>query len=75
MAKKTPELSVTAKAILDLISKSRNPLSLDEIKKAIPDANSSHLTALRNRGLVSAEKVEKEVTVTATREVNVYSKN
>jgi len=47
---------------------------LAEIKeKGFEKANSSHLTALKNRGLVSSEEIEKEVITVAKRKVNVYT--
>jgi len=43
------------------------------LKETVADLNSSHLTALRNRDLVSANEVEKEVVTVVKRKVNAYS--
>lgn len=73
MAKKRAELSDGAKQVLEILKNSETPLTLAEIKETMPSANSSHLTALRNRDLVGAESIEKEVVSVAKRTVNVYS--
>jgi len=72
-AKKVKELSDGAKSVLEVLENSDTPLTLAEIKEVFPSANSSHLTALRNRDMVTAEPTEKEVTTVAKRTVNVYS--
>jgi len=73
MAKKVAELSAKAKEVLEALTNSESALTLAEIKELVPNVNSSHLTALRNRELVSADKVEKEVITVAKRTVNTYS--
>jgi hypothetical protein len=72
MAKVKP-LSEGALKALEIL-KSEGSMTLAEMKeKGFDKVNSSHLTALKNRGLVSTESVEKEVTTIAKRTVNVYS--
>lgn len=66
-------LSEGAKEVLELLKNSDKALTLADIKETIPTANSSHLTALANRGLVSADKVEKEVATVTKRKVNIYT--
>ena len=73
MAKKVAELSAKAKEVLEVLTASETALTLAELKTLVADVNSSHLTALRNRGLVAADKVEKEVVTVAKRTVNTYS--
>ena len=73
MAKKRAELSAGAKEVFDALKASGASLTLAELKELVPSANSSHLTALRNRDMVSAESTEKEVVTVAKRTVNVYS--
>ena len=73
MAKKERPLSDTSKTILEFLKESDEALTLAEIKEKFPEANSAHLTALRNRDLVVAEQTEKEVTTIAKRKVNTYS--
>lgn len=71
--KKLAPLSPKAKEILSTL-KEKGSMTLQELKETgIEDINPSHLTALGNRGLVSAEKVEKEVQVVTKRKVNVYT--
>lgn len=72
MATKQP-LSPTATEVLEVLTKSDAPLTLEEVKEFVPNANPSHLTALRNRGLVSSEKVTKEVPTVVKRKVNEYT--
>lgn len=72
MAKLAP-LSETAQEILDFLTEQDEPMTLADIKEVFPNANSAHLTALRNRGLVDGEKVEKEVVTVSTRKVFVYN--
>ena len=70
---KTRELSAKAKEVLEVLRASEKALTLAELKEVVADLNSSHLTALRNRNLVSAEEVEKEVVTVVKRKVNSYS--
>ena len=73
MSKKVKELSDGAKEVLAVLNDSESPMTLAEIKETLPSANSSHLTALKNRGMVSSEPTEKLVTTVAKRTVNIYS--
>ena len=75
MAKKETPLSPKAVEILaDL--KANGASTLAEIKeRGIDGVNSSHLTALKNRGLVSSVEVEKEVVTVAKRKVLEYTAN
>jgi hypothetical protein len=70
---KVAPLSEGAIAVFNAMKEAGRPLTLDEVKGMGIEANPSHFTALKNRGLVSAEKVEKIVVVEAKREVNVYT--
>lgn len=70
---KQKALSEGALKALEIL-KNEGAMTLAEMKeKGFEKVNSSHLTALKNRGLVSTESVEKEVTTIAKRTVNVYS--
>lgn len=74
MAKTFAPLSEAAQAIYDLMVKEGRPLTLAEVRElGIDNANSAHFTALRNRGLITAEDVEKEVVEVKTRTVKIYS--
>lgn len=74
MAKTFAPLSEVAQAIYDLMVKEGRPLTLAEVRElGIDNANSAHFTALRNRGLITAEDVEKEVVEVKTRTVKIYS--
>ena len=73
MSKKVKELSDGAKEVLAVLNDSESPMTLAEIKETLPSANSSHLTALKNRGMVTSEPTEKLVTTVAKRTVNIYS--
>jgi chromosome segregation and condensation protein ScpB len=75
MAKKERALSPEALEVLAVLQDSDTPMTLADIKTVLPNANSSHLTALANRALVSADKVEKEVATVTKRTVNSYSFN
>ena len=70
---KRPELSPVAKEVLEVLKSAGKSMTLAEIKEVMPNANSAHLTALKNRGLVGAEQVEKEVVTVAKRKVNEYA--
>lgn len=74
MAKTVAPLSPVAVAILDLMKAENRPLTLEEVRAlGIADANPSHFTALRNRGYITSEKVEKEVMRLVKSEINVYT--
>lgn len=73
MAKKMAPLSEQAVAVFNAMKEANRALTLEEVKSMGIEANPAHFTALKNRGLISAEKVEKIVVVESKREVNVYS--
>jgi len=73
MAKKVAALSDKAQEVLEVLTASEVALTLADLKELVDGVNSSHLTALRNRGLVAADKMEKEVVTVAKRTVNTYS--
>lgn len=73
MAKRTAPLSETATEVLRVLTEATEPMTLADVKEVVPTANPAHLTALANRGLVNAEKVEKVVVVESKRKVNQYS--
>ena len=75
MAKQVAPLSPEAKAIYDLMVQEQRALTLAEVVKLGVPANSAHFTALKNRGMINAEKIEKEVVSVSKRKVNVYSLN
>lgn len=72
MAKKVTALSEGAIAVFDAMKEAGRPLTMAEVKELGINANPAHFTALKNRGLISAEKVEKTVVVESKRSVNVY---
>lgn len=73
MATKQKELSADAKRALEMLQEN-GTLTLAEMKElGFENVNSSHLTALKNRGLVTTEQIEKEVTTVVKRKVNAYS--
>lgn len=73
MAKKVSALSEGAVAVFEAMVKAGKPLTMAELKESGVDANSAHFTALRNRGLISAELVEKEVVKVVKSKVNEYA--
>jgi hypothetical protein len=73
MAKTNTPLSAKAKEVFAVLKEAGRPMTMAEVKELVPDANPSHLTALRNRGAVSADKVEKEVTRVVKTKVNEYA--
>lgn len=73
MAKTQKPLSTKAQEALDFLKEHGN-MTLSEMKeKGLEGINSSHLTALRNRGLVNSTPVEKEVVTVSKRTVQEYS--
>lgn len=67
-------LSPVAQSILDLMKAEGRPLTLAEVRElGIPDANSAHFVALRNRGFLTSEKVTREEMKLVKSEVNVYT--
>lgn len=74
MAKKVAPLSDVSQAIYDLMVAENRPLTLADVRDlGIDNANSAHFTALRNRGLITADDIEKEVTTVAIRKVKLYA--
>jgi hypothetical protein len=71
MEKKLPKLSDGSLKALEMIKKGVG--TAQEMKDKGLEVNSSHLTALVNRGLVVANPVEKEIQVVVKRKVNEYS--
>ena len=69
--KKKIELSEMQKGILEFIKENPKCIFRD-IKKAFPNANPSHATALRNHGLVVGEYVQREVEVIQKKRVYSY---
>lgn len=75
MAKKELKLSVEAQGLYDLMVKEGRALTLAEVKELGYPVNSSHFTALKNRGMINADKIEREYVTVTKRAVNVYSLN
>lgn len=74
MAKTFAPLTEVAQAIYDLMVAEGRPLTLVEVRElGIENANSAHFTALRNRNLIVADDIEKEVVTVAKRTVKLYS--
>lgn len=71
MEKKLPKLSDGSLKALEMIKKGVS--TAQEMKDKGFEVNSSHLTALVNRGLVVANTVEKEMQVVVKRKVNEYA--
>lgn len=65
-------LSPVAQEVYEALKGAGRPVTLAEIKEIVSGANSAHLTALKTRGLVSAEQVEKETVRVVKSKVNVY---
>ena len=70
IAKVNP-LSEGALAALAALQSATSPITLAELNENGAGIASAHLTALAKRGLVSSDKVEKEVVTVRT--VNAYS--
>ncbi len=76
MAKALKPLSPVAQSIYDLMVAQGRPLTLADVQElGLTQANSAHFVALRNRGLITSEKIDKEVVTVAVRPVNIYSVN
>lgn len=72
MSKKTRPLSDGAKRALEML-KEHGDLTISGMKElGFDNVNSSHLTALKNRGLVYSEPVEIEVVSVSKRKVQQY---
>jgi DNA-binding transcriptional ArsR family regulator len=70
---KVNPLSPKATEILDFLKSATEPMTLAEIKEKVEGANSAHLTALRTRGLISTDEVEKEVVRVVKSKVLTYA--
>jgi len=66
-------LSTVAKSVYDALKGSETPLTLAELKGLVPEANSAHLVALRNRGLVASEQTVVETLKVVKSKVNLYT--
>jgi len=65
-------LSEGANLALKMLTE-KGPLTISQMKElGFTNANSSHLTALKRRGLVDSEQVEIEVQVVQKRKVQKY---
>lgn len=72
MAKKERALSAESERALKML-KEKGELTIADMKElGFDNVNSSHLTALKNRGLVQSEQVEKLVVSTVKRKVQLY---
>lgn len=70
--KKVAPLSQGALDALEMLKGNPDGLTIADMKALGLKANSSHLTALRNRGLIESEEVEIEVPVVQKRKVQKY---
>jgi hypothetical protein len=68
---KTKLSALSLKALEMLKDKSMTASDLKDL--GLNELNSAHLTALTNRGLISADKVEVEVATVVKRKVNKYT--
>jgi hypothetical protein len=72
MSEKKRELSKESKLAFEELRKNEDGLTFAELKVIIPSLNSSHLTALRNDGLIIGEQIEKEVMRPVKTKVNLW---
>jgi hypothetical protein len=72
MSEKKIELSKESKLAFEELRKNEDGLTFAELKVIIPSLNSSHLTALRNDGLIIGEQIEKEVMRPVKTKVNLW---
>lgn len=73
MAKTLPELSEGATAAYNLLKDYPDGLTIAAMKGLGLNANASHLTALKRRGLVDSIEVEIEVPTVVKRKVQLYT--
>ena len=74
MAKQEKKLSDGALRAYEMLKENKDGLTIAEMKElGFTNVNSSHLTALKNRGIVDAVQVEREVVTVVKRKVNVYT--
>jgi hypothetical protein len=72
MSEKKRELSKESKLAFERLKESKEGLTFAELKALIPSLNSSHLTALRNDGLITGEIIEREVMRPVKTKVNLW---
>ena len=71
---KVNQLSEGAKKVYEILKANGGSLTIAEIKeKGFTGANSSHLVALRTRGYLESEIVEREVPAIVKKKVNLYT--
>lgn len=71
--KKTNELSEGAKTALALLKEHKEGLTIAKMKElGFENANSSHLVALKKRGLIVSDETEIEVQTVVKRKVQLY---
>ena len=74
MAKQEKKLSDGALKAYEMLKENKDGLTIADMKNlGFTDVNSSHLTALKNRGIVDSVQVEREVVTVVKRKVNVYT--
>ena len=67
------KLSEGMETALKMVKESENGLTIAEMKElGFKNANSSHLTALKKKGLVDSVEVEIEIPTTIKRKVQKY---
>lgn len=73
MAKVLAPLSEKAQELLEVLTKENRELTLAEVQElGVTGINASHFMALKNRGFLESEMVEREVTTVTKRKMNVY---
>lgn len=70
---KEKALSLVAEKALEVLKNLTEPVTLAELKELVPGVTSGHMTALKTRGLVSTDLVEKETVRVVKSKVNAYS--
>lgn len=73
MAKKVAPLSPEAVAVFNAMREAGKALTMEEVKALGINANPAHFTALKNRGYITSEQVEKEVVTVQKRKINEYT--
>lgn len=66
------KLSQTAEKIYEILKGSENGLTVADLKEMGINANSSHLVALKKRGLIDSEDTIIEVQTVVKRKVQLY---
>ena len=71
---KVNKLSEGSLKVLEIMKASNTGMTVAEIKEnGFEGVNSSHLTALKNRGIVESQEVVREVVSVTKRKMNVYT--